>query len=85
MAKVSKKPQTNTSASEKLLTDIQEVCRMNPHSNVAATIGRMIDDRSIPMQMDKDMMRRLTDPVCNPLDVNFDLPLSAMNKQFVNA
>jgi len=82
MAKLVNFTNSTPSTEEKLIADIKAICVGNPHSQLAQLIAKRIDSSIIPMQMDKDLMRRLTDPVCNPLDLNFQLPLSALAKQY---
>lgn len=71
-----------TSSEEVLIQDIKNICLENPQSDVAVHIKNKIDAASIPIHMDKTLMRRLTQPVCNPHDIAFKMPLSMLNKDY---
>lgn len=82
MANVKKNLNQIQSTEEILLDEIKAICVGNPNNEIANLIKSKIEAASIPIQMDKDLMRRLTDPSCNPLDVNFNFPLSALIKNY---
>lgn len=71
-----------TSADGVLLNEIKNICLENPQSHVAVHIKNKIDQAAIPIQMDKDLLRRLTDPSCNPHDIAFEMPLSLLSKNY---
>jgi len=76
MANVAKISANDSPISENLLGQIKSLCLENPQNELAVWIKNKIDRATIPMQMDKDLLRRLTDPACNPLDFRFDLPIN---------
>ena len=82
MTKVIKKPQQQQSTPEKLIDDIRNICLKNPQSDLAVWIKNMIDGASVPMQMDRDLIRRLTNPVCNVHDVAFSMPHAMLETDY---
>ena len=80
MTKVVKNLKPTTDA-DFLIHEIKKVCIANPQNEIAAQIKYMIDATDIPKQMDKDLLRRLSDPACNPLDENFNMPHSLLQLQ----
>lgn len=71
-----------TSVEGVLLNEIRNICLDNPQIDIAVHIKNKIDSASIPIQMDKDLLRRLTNPSCNPKDIAFDMPLSLLKKDY---
>ena len=82
MTNVLKIPAPESPIYVNLLEQIKTICFENPHTNVAVWIKNLIDDHSIPIQMDRDLIRRLTSQSCNPNDIRFNMPLALMEQDF---
>lgn len=85
MANVIKNSFASSPSDEELIQTIRTICESNPQSMLAGYIKQVIDKSEIPRQMDRDLMRRLTDPACNPRDINFQMPLELLQKNYNNA
>lgn len=82
MANVLKISAHHSPVIENLLSSIKNLCLEHPENDLAVWIKNLIDQNSIPAQMDRDLIRRLTDPACNPLDFRFDLPIDFMKTDY---
>jgi len=76
MANVSKNSAPDSPVMENLLNRIKNLCLEHPENDLAVWIKNLIDRNSVAVQMDRDLMRRLTQPACNPKDFRFDLPIN---------
>jgi hypothetical protein len=81
MAKLQKKSNYQT-AESKLLSEIKTLCEGIPENGLSTIIIKKINKSQISIQMEKDITRRLSNPVCNVHDMNFQMPIKAMERSF---